>query len=78
MSAGSIAIDSFASIVNPELILMLTSKPKLWKLLKKVQKNWFHELKRANIATKTNVTKVRAKPQIIGTADVNPSAMLPR
>jgi len=56
MSAGSIAIDSFASIVNPELILMLTSKPKLWKLLKKVQKNWFHELKCANIATKTNVT----------------------
>jgi len=49
-------------------MLTLTSKPKLWKLLKKVKKKWSHELKCATTTTKSKDTKVRAKPKTIGTA----------
>jgi len=55
---------------------MLTLK--LWKLLKKVKKNWSHELKCTTTATKMKAAKVRAEPKTIGTADVNASPMLPR
>jgi len=47
--------------------------------LKKVKENWFHELKHATTTRKTKIAKVRAEPKtMIGTADVNTSAMLPR
>jgi len=39
--------------------------------LKKVNKKWYHELKRATTTIKTKVAKVRAKPKTIGTAEVN-------
>jgi len=45
--------------------------------LKKVKKNWSHELKSATTTTKTKVAKVRAKPKTIHIADVNISATLP-
>jgi len=45
--------------------------------LKKVNRNWFHELKCATTTTKTKVTKARAKTKTIRTADVNASTMLP-
>jgi len=51
-------------------MLTTTPKPKLWKLLKNVKKKWSHELKDATIITKMQVVKVRAKPKIIGTADL--------
>jgi len=31
--------------------------PKVWKVLKKVKKNWSHELKHGSTTTKTTVTK---------------------
>jgi len=44
--------------------------------LKKVKKNLSRELQHANIATKMKVTKVRAKPKTIHTADINASDTL--
>ena len=44
--------------------------------LKKVKDNWSHALKCVTTTTKMKVTKVRAKPKIIRTADANVSAML--
>jgi len=40
-------------------MLTLTPKCKLWKLLKKVKKNWSHELKRATTTTKMKVAKLK-------------------
>jgi len=33
---------------SPNANLILAPKPKVWKILKKVKKNWSHELKRAS------------------------------
>jgi len=52
-------------------MLTLTPKPKLWKVLKKVKKNWSHELKHASTTTKTEIAKVRAEWKTIGTAEAN-------
>jgi len=52
-------------------------KGKVWELLKKVKKNWSCELKCATTTTKTKVTKVRAKLEIISTRDINASTMKP-
>jgi len=50
----------------------------VWKFLKKVKKNWSHELKPAATTTKTKDTEVRAKQKTIRTADINASTMLPQ
>jgi len=39
--------------------------------LRKVKKNWSHELKCATTTTKTKVAKVKAEPKSIGTPDIN-------
>jgi len=49
---------------------MLTPKIKVWKVLKKENKKWSHELKCATTTTKMKVTKVRAELKIFGTADL--------
>jgi len=46
--------------------------------LNKVKKIWSHELKCATNTSKAKVTKVRAEPKTIDTADVNAFTMLPR
>ena len=50
---------------------------KLWKLEKKVKRNWTQYLKCVTTTTKTTFTKVRVKPKAIGTSDLNASVTLP-
>jgi len=42
--------------VNQTIALALTPKPKVWKVLKKVKKNWSHELKRVTSHYYANVS----------------------
>jgi len=49
---------------------MLTPKPKVWKVLKKQKRKWYHKWKQATTTTKTKVTKVRAELKTFGTADL--------
>jgi len=52
--------------------LTLIPKAKVWKVFKKVEKKWSHELKHASSHYYENISRqVRGEPKTIGTADTS-------